>query len=89
MRWIVLCDTDFAEDAFDETFVKFLDILFHAFGSSRSERMNVLFTNLGGWLIEGSAFIRDAREKWKDLAHLPEAPDTACAMLPHTPEDAF
>ena len=89
LRWIVLCDTDFAEDAFDETFVKFLDILFHAFGSSRSERMNVLFTNLGGWLIEGSAFIRDAREKWKDLAHLPEAPDTACAMLPHTPEDAF
>lgn len=62
---IVMDTDDFLPDAFDHTFVKIADKLLHIYGSSRSSRMNVLFTNLGAWIINHADIINIARAQWR------------------------
>lgn len=40
--------SDFADDAFQDTFIKLSDAMLHIYGTSRSARLNAILTHLGG-----------------------------------------
>ena len=52
----------------ESVLTRFLDGIFHAFGSSRSNRMNVLYTYLGAMLIEHANTITQNRKRWNQYA---------------------
>ena len=68
IRNIFMCEEDFGTDSFAETLVRFIDVMLHAFGSSRSNRLNVMFTEFGAYLIKNAGFISQCKNIWITLA---------------------
>ena len=64
--WL-LNSEDFKEGAFQETFIKMADILLHKYGSSRSEKLNVLLTHMGEYIIKNRHLLEKAEAKWDKL----------------------
>ena len=64
---VILNSEDFKEGAFQETFIKMADILLHTYGSSRSEKLNVLLTHMGEYIIKNRHLLKKAEEKWDKL----------------------
>lgn len=65
---LVMCNGDFNADAFEDTLVKVFDRLLHAYGSSRSGRLNVMLTDMGAWLIQHADIVNEGRKQWQVLA---------------------
>ena len=68
IRKIILQKDDFCKNAFDQTLTVFLDKMLHAFGSSRSAKLNVILTNLGMLLMMYDEEIDQLRQKWTAVA---------------------
>jgi len=64
---LVMCEKDFGKDSYDDTLVTFIDKMLHIFGSSRSNRMNVLFTELGAYLIRQKNVVIEGRKAWNRI----------------------
>ena len=64
---VILNSEDFKEGAFQDTFIKMADILLHTYGSSRSEKLNVLLTHMGEYIIKNRRLLKKAEEKWDKL----------------------
>ena len=64
---VILNSEDFKEGAFQETFIKMADILLHTYGSSRSEKLNVLLTHMGEYIIKNRHLLEKAEAKWDKL----------------------
>ena len=68
LRYIILREEEFTAESYEAALTRFLDGIFHAFGSSRSNRMNVLYTYLGAMLIEHANTITQNRKRWNQYA---------------------
>lgn len=66
-RNLILDSKDLESESFDNTFIKFVDILLHTYGSSRSNKMNLMLTALGEFIIKYRAVLDSAREIWNNL----------------------
>ena len=70
LRHILFSEKDLAPDAFEATLVKVMDTMLHTYGSSRSNRLNVIFTNLGALLIRNAESIMKEKSKWIQYAEI-------------------
>lgn len=64
LHHLIFCESDLTPDAFEASLVKVMDAMLQTYGSARSNRMNVIFTELGALLINHPELIEDARKKW-------------------------
>ncbi len=64
---IVMTHNDFYDENFEKTLVKGIDILFHRFGSSKSEKLNALLTKAGSIILNNEKVISIARDRWKEI----------------------
>lgn len=61
---LIMSERDFRSDSFDKAFIKSADKLLHIYGSSRSECLNDIFTDFGGWMLKHQEQIYRCREEW-------------------------
>ena len=66
---IVLNEEDLAPDRFEYALLNFMEIMFHAYGGPCSNRMNVYFTDLGGYFIDHADTIMKACQVWQTAAY--------------------
>lgn len=74
IRHIILSGNDLAPEAFEATLIKIMDTMLHVYGSSRSNRLNLIFTDLGALLISNIEIIMKEKNKWIKLATDPVEP---------------
>lgn len=68
LHHLIFCEEDLEADAFETSLVKVMDAMLQTYGSARSNRMNVIFTDLGSMLIDHPELIIKARRKWIQYA---------------------
>ena len=61
---IIMSHDDFQKGQFEQVFLKFADILLHAYGTNRTARINVFLTHLGAACIRHREFLEKCREAW-------------------------
>ena len=62
----VCFDSDYmSKDGFYNAFLKLADSLLHAYGTYRSELMNLAYTDLGAGLIDGASVLQEYKKCWE------------------------
>lgn len=64
---VVMTKTDFENDSFDNTLIKAMDIMIHSFGTSKSDRVNSLLTEVGAVIMRNYDIIEMLRNEWNNL----------------------
>lgn len=60
--------SDFADDAFQNTFIKLADAMLHIYGTSKSARLNAILTHLGGWILDKKETIALYEHQWINVS---------------------
>lgn len=71
LKVLVLSPEDLRHGAFRKTLLKFMDSLFHSYGSDGNLIVNALLTELGGWFVEQRDVLDRYEELWEKMAAQP------------------